>query len=61
MERKAEISALSGPNEFTEFYNRLKSIKEFHKKHPNEVSIPLSVEFEELQKAFQNPDNMGGE
>lgn len=57
-ERKNEIAALSGPNEFNEFYSRLKQIKEFHKKHPNEVSIPLSVEFEELQKAFQNPEAM---
>lgn len=46
--RKAEIQALSGPNEFTEFYERLKGIKEFYKKHPNEISVPLSVEFEEL-------------
>ena len=46
--RKAEIQALSGPNEFTEFYERLKQIKEFYKKHPNEISVPLSVEFENL-------------
>lgn len=49
--RKAEIQALSGPNEFTEFYDRLKQIKEFYKKHPNEISVPLSVEFEELANA----------
>lgn len=36
--RKEELSAISGPNEFAEFYNRLKQIKEFHRKHPNEVS-----------------------
>ena len=35
--RKEELSAISGPNEFAEFYNRLKQIKEFHRKHPNEV------------------------
>lgn len=35
--RKDELSAISGPNEFAEFYNRLKQIKEFHRKHPNEV------------------------
>lgn len=46
--RKAEIQALSGPNEFTEFYERMKQIKEFYKRHPNEVSVPLSVEFEQL-------------
>lgn len=57
-ERKAEIQALSGPNEFLEFYTRLKQIKEFYKKHPNEVSVPLSVEFEEITKAYNNPDEM---
>uniref|UniRef100_A0A8C4T338 Splicing factor 3a, subunit 3 n=1 Tax=Erpetoichthys calabaricus TaxID=27687 RepID=A0A8C4T338_ERPCA len=35
--RKEELNAISGPNEFAEFYNRLKHIKEFHRKHPNEV------------------------
>lgn len=55
-ERKSEIQALSGPNEFTEFYSRLKSIKEFHKKHPDEVSIPLSTEFEQMAKTYQQPD-----
>uniref|UniRef100_A0A672MT10 Splicing factor 3A subunit 3-like n=1 Tax=Sinocyclocheilus grahami TaxID=75366 RepID=A0A672MT10_SINGR len=35
--RKDELNAISGPNEFAEFYNRLKVIKEFHRKHPNEV------------------------
>lgn len=57
-ERKAEIQALSGPNEFNEFYNRLKQIKEFYKKHPSEVSVPLSVEFFELVKAYNNPEEM---
>ncbi|XP_011209160.2 splicing factor 3A subunit 3 [Bactrocera dorsalis] len=57
-ERKAEIQALSGPNEFNEFYARLKQIKEFYKKHPAEISIPLSVEFEELTKAYNNLEDM---
>ncbi|KAB0382419.1 hypothetical protein FD755_004336 [Muntiacus reevesi] len=46
---------LIGPNEFAEFYNRLKQIKEFHRKHPNEICVPMSVEFEELLKARENP------
>ena len=37
--RKDELNAISGPNEFAEFYNRLKQIKEFHRKHPNEVRV----------------------
>lgn len=53
--RKEEITSLSGPNEFSEFYSRLRTIKEFHRKHPNEISVPMSVEFEELNKARENP------
>ncbi|XP_077297944.1 splicing factor 3a subunit 3 noi [Arctopsyche grandis] len=53
--RKEEVSALSGPNEFQEFYSKLKQIKEFHRKHPNEISVPMSVQFEELAKMRENP------
>ncbi|XP_010871751.2 splicing factor 3A subunit 3 [Esox lucius] len=53
--RKDELTAISGPNEFAEFYNRLKQIKEFHRKHPNEICVPMSVEFDELVKARENP------
>ncbi|KAK2715460.1 splicing factor 3A subunit 3-like [Artemia franciscana] len=53
--RKQELSALSGPNEFAEFYSRLKQIKDFHKKYPNEISIPMSVEFEQMKKERENP------
>ena len=41
--RKEEITALSGPNEFGEFYNRLKGIKEFHRRHPGEVRATIPV------------------
>lgn len=51
--RKEEVQALSGPNEFQEFYHRLKSIREFHRKHPNEISVPMSVEFDEITKIRQ--------
>lgn len=37
--RKDEIAALSGPNEFAEFYSRLRVIKDYHRKYPNEVII----------------------
>ena len=30
-QRKEEVQALSGPNEFKEFYDRLKAVKEFHR------------------------------
>lgn len=57
---RIQIQALSGPNEFTEFYNRLKTIKEFYRKHPNEISVPMSVEFEELAKMRENPNEENG-
>ena len=37
------MSALSGPNEFAEFYARLKQIKDFHRRHPGEVG-PLNLD-----------------
>lgn len=49
--RKEEIQAIAGPNEFGEFYKRLREIKEFHKMHPNEIFVPMSMEFDELNKA----------
>ena len=54
-QRKEEVAALSGPNEFAEFYSRLKQIKDFHRRHPGEVSVPMSVEFDELKKIRENP------
>lgn len=53
--RKEETMEISGPNDFTEFYNRLKNIKEFHRKHPNQVSVPMSVEFDDLNKLRETP------
>ncbi|GFG37607.1 hypothetical protein Cfor_12689 [Coptotermes formosanus] len=55
--RKEEVAALSGPNEFAEFYTRLKGIKDFYRRLPNEISIPMSVEFEELAKLRDNPSD----
>jgi hypothetical protein len=34
--RKKEIETLSGPNEFTEFYLRLKNIRQYYPKNPSE-------------------------
>jgi len=34
--RKDEIKSLTA-NDFNEFYGRVKGIKDFHRKHPNEV------------------------
>lgn len=49
---------MSGPNEFSEFYSRLKNIKEFYKKHPNEISVPMAAEFEEFCKLRDNPNEL---
>ncbi|XP_066146417.1 splicing factor 3A subunit 3 [Euwallacea fornicatus] len=54
-QRKAEVASLTGPNEFNEFYSRLKQIKDFYRRHPNEISVPMSVEFDEFAKARENP------
>ncbi|XP_075217384.1 splicing factor 3a subunit 3 noi [Lycorma delicatula] len=53
--RKEEVAALSGPNEFAEFYSRLKNIKDFYRRLPNEICVPMSVEFEEFSKMRENP------
>ncbi|KAK7107124.1 splicing factor 3A subunit 3-like [Littorina saxatilis] len=52
--RKEEIQALAGPNEYVEFRQRLTAIDKFYAKHPNEISIPMSVEFDELAKQREN-------
>merc|ERR1712088_343717 len=57
-QRREEVAKLSGPNEFAEFYEGLKGIKEFHRRHPGEaISVPMSVEFEELKKAREGNDD----
>lgn len=52
--RKAEIMDMS--KELTEFYERLKVIKTYHKGHPGEVFIPMSIEFDTMAKVRENPD-----
>merc|ERR1712050_67248 len=46
--RKEEINKIAGPNEFTEFYSRLRAIKEFHRIRPEDATKPLSFEFEQM-------------
>ncbi|XP_022100701.1 splicing factor 3A subunit 3-like isoform X1 [Acanthaster planci] len=53
--RKEEVQALSGPNEFQEFYARLKTIKDFHRKHPNEIAIPMSYDYDRMDEERANP------
>ena len=47
--RKREIDQIGGPNEFQEFYNRLRKLKDYHKKHSNEIASPMVMEFLELK------------
>merc|ERR1712134_96066 len=55
--RKEEVSKIGGPNEFKEFYDRLKQIKDFHRTRPEDVTKPLSYEFEQMNLAVkQNED-----
>ena len=46
--RKEEVAALSGPNEFAEFYSRLRSLKDYHRKFPNEVYFAFIINFNPL-------------
>ncbi|KAF9429836.1 hypothetical protein BGZ94_009298 [Podila epigama] len=43
--RKKEMDSMSGANEFGEFYERLKKIKDHHRKYPNETVEPMELEF----------------
>lgn len=55
--RKTEIDALSGANEFSEFYARLKSVKDYHRRYPNESVEPLELEF--LNQAQKEREDEG--
>ncbi|KAL0075349.1 hypothetical protein J3Q64DRAFT_1755063 [Phycomyces blakesleeanus] len=69
--RQSEINALSGSSEFSEFYERLKVIKEHHRKYPNETVEPPEMEFiylnqrkdesddDELEKMFSGEEGLG--
>lgn len=35
--REKELRAIAGPNEFAEFYSRFKSLKDAHRRNPDEV------------------------
>lgn len=43
--RQSEIDALTGSTEFSEFYERLRVIKDHHRKFPNEPAEPPELEF----------------
>lgn len=53
--RKEEIASISGPNEFAEFYGRLRNIKSYHRKYPNEIAEPMQMEFLKLKENREKP------
>ncbi|VDN59138.1 unnamed protein product [Dracunculus medinensis] len=54
--REKEIRAIAGPNEFAEFYSRLKSLKDAHRRNPDETAVPLSLEFHRMNEAIGNAE-----
>ncbi|XP_065188401.1 splicing factor 3A subunit 3-like [Sycon ciliatum] len=52
--RKKEIAALSGPNELAEFYTRLRHIRDWHRKFPNEVQEPMQYEFLKMKESGED-------
>ncbi len=53
--RADDLSAMSGPDEFTEFYRRLKGIRDYHNRHPNELEEPMALEFVKLDQQRTHP------
>ena len=53
--RQEEVAAMSGPDEFGEFYHRLRQIKDYHRKNPNEIEEPMQMEFLRMENERQKP------
>lgn len=43
--RDTEFKSLSGADEFSEFYGKLKGIRDYHRKHPGEVAKPMELDY----------------
>ncbi|KAJ3289746.1 Splicing factor 3A subunit 3 [Borealophlyctis nickersoniae] len=66
--RRSEVMAISGATEFSEFYERLKKIKDYHRRYPNEVIEPMELEFavrdtareeRDLENKFSGEEGLG--
>jgi splicing factor 3A subunit 3 len=57
-ERAREIQSLGGPNEFAEFYSRLKVMKEAHRRNPNEEASSLTLEFDQKLAYISNAERV---
>ncbi|KAI0220274.1 Pre-mRNA-splicing factor sap61, partial [Massospora cicadina] len=66
-ERRKEIEAVSGPNEFSEFYLRLKEIKDFHRRNPyliadssqQQVLNAFAMTEEDMEVMFSGEESNG--
>ncbi|KAK0413708.1 hypothetical protein QR680_006955 [Steinernema hermaphroditum] len=55
-ERAREIHDITGPNEFSEFYGRLKTLKEAYKRKGDTAGpLPLNVEFQMMMDRVRDP------
>lgn len=57
-ERAHEIQSIGGPNEFAEFYSRLKIMKEVHRRNPNEEASSLTLEFDKKLSYISNSERI---
>jgi splicing factor 3A subunit 3 len=49
--RQEEVDALSGTDEFGEFYRKLRNLKDYHRSASSNVEEPLQMEFLKLDEA----------
>ena len=47
--------AMSGMDEFAEFYRKLKQLRDHHKKYADDTEEPLEMEFLRLDEERKNP------
>jgi splicing factor 3A subunit 3 len=45
--RATEIATMTGADEFSEFYQRLRTVKDYHRRNPNQTVEPLELEFQQ--------------
>ena len=55
-ERQAEIDSMSRSSDLREFYRRLKDIRSYYDRLPNEQAVPMSVEFSDFLMSRDDPD-----
>ncbi|KAL7754202.1 Pre-mRNA-splicing factor sap61 [Sorochytrium milnesiophthora] len=56
--RRVEMEKLSGGNDFSEFYARLRDTKEYHRRHPNATVEPMELDFMSSEQQQQDIDSL---